>query len=117
MLNRPTRIGVLQSLRDDGPTEAALKYLVLYQNILQKSLEFSFLPAPGENELLVRLQASEHSDRLDASAVTLEMAKFCSEYLQWVRERAVRYDIPSEEPDVIIILSRGRFSNRHYFIG
>jgi hypothetical protein len=49
MTKRPTRLEILHALRDDGATEAALKYLVLYQNVLQESPEFSFLPVPMED--------------------------------------------------------------------
>jgi hypothetical protein len=113
----PTRIGILHALQDDGATEAALKYLVLYQNILQGSLEFSFLPVPQESALLEGLRASESSGRLDASVVTLEMPQFYSEYMQWATERAGRSGVLFDVPDVLIVLSRARFSNRYYFIG
>jgi len=57
-----TRIGIiLTSL--GGLDIRALKYLVLFQNTLQESFEFEFLPAPEKSDLLEKLDSSEPLER------------------------------------------------------
>jgi hypothetical protein len=77
-------------------------------------LEFNFLPALQRNALLRRLESEESLDRL---AISSEMPDFYRNSVEtWVDE-AREYGSVFEEPDVIVIISKARFEDRHYLTG
>jgi len=108
----PTKIGILHTYFDPR-TEAALKYLVLQMNSVQKSFEFSFLPM-RDDPFLLDLEAERP---LDHMLITEGIPPFCASYLSFLRDQGEAFGIVASTPDCIVILSRARLSNRWYVMG
>lgn len=110
MKNRPIRIGIiLTSL--GGLDTKALKYLVLFQNTLQESFEFQFLPTPENNNFLKQFDSPEPVDR---EAVEKKTGKFVRGYTDWLKRTAGGYELTYEPPDAFALISTARFSDNYY---
>lgn len=113
MEERTTRIGiVLTSL--NGLNSEALQYLVLFQNSLQASFEFSFLRIPDDCRLLSLLETEGSVNRKDVEA---EANIFAKQYRNELSERANRYRLAQDIPDSLIFLSTATFSDNFYVTG
>lgn len=109
----PTKIGIiLTSL--GGLDIRALKYLVLYQNTLQQSFEFEFLPTPKNNSFLSQLDSLGPIDR---EGVEKNACKFFAEYNDWSTKNASAYGLTYKPPDGFIVLSTAKFADNYYATG
>jgi hypothetical protein len=112
-LKCPTKIGIiLTSL--GGLDIRAFKYLALYQNTLQQSFEFEFLPAPKNSSFLNLLDSHEQIDR---ETVEKDASQFFGEYQNWSIERASAYGLIYQPPDGLIVLSTAKFADNYYATG
>lgn len=106
----PTRIGILLT-KLGGMDTRALKYLVLYQNTLQTSFEFQFLPTPEDDSFLQELDAPKALKRETAEK---QAAVFISRYREWLIEDAADYELDHELPTGFVILSNAKFVDEYY---
>ena len=113
MKQKPIRIGVLICLSESKHYDA-LKFLILYQNSLQKSIEYHILPYPEEPNPFDILFNKEKIDR-DKSLN--DIINYQNEYLNWLNQRAESYGLNQETVDGIIILSMSRFLDNYYLTG
>ncbi|HSG39170.1 MAG TPA: hypothetical protein VLE27_05995, partial [Thermoanaerobaculia bacterium] len=98
-----------------SPTDVALQYLVLQQNNLQTSFEYSFLPRKPGDLLLGRLDTGRPLDRHE---VMSELSDFYKRYMAWAKEEAESYKLQEvEEPDELVIITKARFSDCYYLTG
>ena len=113
MPENPTKLGVvLTNLQ--GMDTRALKYLVLYQNILQRSFEFQFPPIQQDNGFLSLLNEPKPIDRI---VIERKAAGFFTHYCEWLREDADGYGLTPVALDGFIVLSLARFSDNYYYTG
>lgn len=113
MKNVPTKVGIiLTSL--GGLDIRALKYLVLFQNTLQQSFEFEFLPTQENSNFIDHLNSKESIDR---EAVEQNAGKFFAGYNDWLKKNAIDYWLTYERPDGFVILSTAKFEDNYYATG
>jgi len=113
MKNVPTKVGIiLTSL--GGLDIRALKYLVLFQNTLQQSFEFEFLPTQENSNFIDHLNSKESIDR---EAVEQNAGKFFAGYNDWLKKNASDYWLTYERPDGFVILSTAKFEDNYYATG
>ena len=112
-LKCPTKIGIiLTSL--GGLDTRAFKYLALYQNTLQQSFEFEFLPAPKDTSFLNWLDSHEPINR---ETVEKDASQFFGEYQNWSIKHASAYGLIYQPPDGLIVLSTAKFADNYYATG
>ncbi|MBU4232827.1 MAG: hypothetical protein L6277_08465 [Desulfobacterales bacterium] len=110
MNNSPIKIGIIiTSLK--SPEATTLKYLVLYQNTLQSSIEFQFLPVPEDAEVLIKLNSSKLLNRKE---INRDINNYTIEYKDWLDDKANSYGLIQEAIDGIIIVSMAKFSDGYY---
>lgn len=107
--SEPIRIGVI--LAPDFQRElAAFKYLIVYQNTIQRSIEFLHLPFLG-NHLR---SLSKPQKALDREDVEGEMKRARLPYLDYLRSEAAEYGVEFEQPDGVAIVSMATFSDNFF---
>lgn len=110
MSHIPLKIGII--LSSFGVREsAALKYIVLHQNTLQRSIEFQFLPIDETSELLKDL---ETPGLIDRESFEIKIANHKASYKTWLREEADNYEVPNDNYDGIIVISLAKFTDNYY---
>ncbi len=90
---------------------AALKFLILHQNTVQRSVEYQIFPVP-DNWALGSLLATKGS--LERRAVEQEMKSTKAPYMEWLREVSGEYRADLEEPDAMAIVSMATFADNYY---
>lgn len=113
MKNDPTKVGIILTSLGDMDIRA-LKYLVLFQNRLQQSFEFEFLPTPERSMFIETLDSSEPINR---KVVEQNAGKFFDEYNNWLTKNASDYWLKHNPPDGFVILSTAKFSDNYYATG
>jgi hypothetical protein len=113
MKKNTTKIGIILT-KLGGLDIRALKYLVLFQNTLQESFEFEFLPTPEKNDFLEKLDSSEPLDR---KSVEQNASKFFAQYDKESKEEAEDFELSYEPPDCFVILSTAKFADEYYVTG
>lgn len=113
MKKNPTKIGIILTTLG-GLDIRALKYLVLFQNTLQESFEFEFLPTWEESDFLEKLDSSEP---LDLKSVEQSADEFFRQYNKWLKKNANTYELSHEPPDCFLILSTAKFVDEYYVTG
>ncbi len=113
MKNRPIKIGIILT-KLGGLDIKALKYLVLFQNTLQQSFEFEFLPTLDDSVFLKQLDSLE---TIDMEAVEQNASDFFSKYKDWSEKNAKTYGLTYEPPDGLVILSTAKFTTKYYATG
>ncbi|TMP86764.1 hypothetical protein CWC05_12165 [Pseudoalteromonas ruthenica] len=113
MKNSRIKIGIVPT-ELGGMDIRALTYLILFQNTIQTSFEFQFMPFDSEHRLFKLLNSKTPVGR---SEVTAEADKFIENYDEWLRSKAAGYRITPSYPDGIIFLSICRFSDNYFATG
>lgn len=113
MQKQPIKIGIILT-ELGGLNVKALKYLVLFQNTLQQSFEFEFLPEQDDSSFLKQLDSTEPIDR---EAIEQRIDDFLSNYKDWLKKNARDYELTYEPPDVFVILSTAKFKDYYFSTG
>lgn len=92
----------------------ALKYLVLEQNLHQKSVEFEILRTPPSDPFLELLDSSEPQNRQELER---EVGSFIERYKTWLNSDAEAYDLLHEPPAQIVLVSALKLSDYYYLTG
>jgi hypothetical protein len=124
----PKRIGILLG-RVPQLNTAALRFLVLQMNPLQKSFEYEFLPTapefeckylPGEYEFLPTslqddfcLMLSTDSP-VDRGVVRTAAPKFLETYGKHLQALIDEYQLRESLPDYFVLITMARFSDEYY---
>jgi hypothetical protein len=114
IMTAPIKIGILSSPINNPTLESALKYLVLTQNTVQKSIEFSFVPEPPESEFLYYLASKQPISR---SKVKDDAGTFLRDYWDWAAATAEGYHLVPAERIPIIFISNATFDDNYYATG
>src|SRR5438445_2624282 len=113
MPEHPLRIGVVITTLE-GIDTTALKYLILYQNTLQKSFQFELLPVDERDKFLSALDSRAPVKR---ESIEKQMDAFLVRYKKWLENYASSFDLTPSLPDTYVILSTARFSDNYYVTG
>jgi hypothetical protein len=97
-----------------GMDVRALKYLVLYQNTLQKSFEFQFMPDPTEPELQLDPFIQTLDAAVDRQAIRAQGDTYFGKYKKWLETHAEVYGMDAASPDSIVILSIAKLLGNNY---
>jgi hypothetical protein len=111
MTDGPIKIGITHTSLGGLDTKA-LKYLVLFQNTLQNSFEFQFLPSPEDDPLIELLNSSKP---IDPNEVEQKAKAFIPEYRKWLVDQAGEFKLDFEDPNGFVILSTAKFADNVYF--
>ena len=107
------RIGVILT-ELGGMDVRALKYLILFQNTIQSSFEFQFIPVDPSSKFVGLLNSRE---LMSSALVREEGDRFIVEHKRWLDSQADGYALRRSYPEGIIFLSTCRFSDNYFFIG
>ncbi|MCU0288573.1 MAG: hypothetical protein MUF15_19550 [Acidobacteria bacterium] len=110
----PIKIGILLSPLKSAKLESALKYLVLAQNTVQKSIEFIFLPVQTESDFLDYLASKKP---ISYYRVKKDAGIFLNNYWNWVASETLGYNLAPEERIPVIFISNAAFDNEYYADG
>lgn len=110
MTNSPLKIGIILNF-SENINVTALKYLILYQNVIQESIEFQILPNPQDSTLLDKLKTNAELNRED---IEEEIKNYEESYLEWLNKRALEYGLRSENHDCVVVVSMAKFSDNYY---
>ena len=113
MPETPVRIGVMIAPLGTGDDCRALKYLILHQNTLQRSIEFQLLPVTNDG-LIQQLSQGEMPNR---NEIEDAMPDFLLGYRESLARIARGYDLQPEPDFPIVILSTARFTDNYYLTG
>jgi len=107
----PVRVGVI--LADLGKLNTkALKYLVLYTNTLQTSIEFEFLSLDAGDPLLQHLASGRVMDRDECRTM---LKPFRERIVQQFTKDQAEYDLADRSlPENFVVISLAKFSDEHY---
>lgn len=104
------RVGILLGPVGDLNTRV-VRFLLLYLNTLQSSLEFEFVPEPPESALLTALASTKPVDR---DHVRQLAGQFLADYQAYWMELREDYELLGTPPPRVIVLSTARFSDNYY---
>ncbi|MCH8904209.1 MAG: hypothetical protein IIA45_09880 [Bacteroidetes bacterium] len=91
-----------------------MKYLILYQNTLQDSFLFQFLPTQQDSQFLNYIESDKPINR---QTVETKADKFIAEYSNFLRKNAKDYKLLEDLPDGFVILSIAKFEDHYYYTG
>ncbi len=110
----PVRIGVILT-ELGGLNSTALKYLILYQNTLQKTFQFELLPVPDSGDKF--LGQLDSPVPIDREKIEKQMDAFVSRYKKWLEKQAEDFDITPTLPDGYVIMSTVKFDDNYFLTG
>lgn len=90
---------------------AALKFLVLQMNSLQRSFEYEFLPTDPTDELIKLLTARSVVNR---KVVIDKAIPFTQRYQRFLENCIADYELQEDPPNYFILLTMARFSDNFY---
>ncbi len=115
MISAPVRVGIIVTSIDNAHFVDSLKYLVLYQNVIQQSFEFQFLPIPEDDKFLSNLTSDKPVSR---SSVEKDVDDFLDLYRKWLADQADDYDLSGNSHQLpIVILTTAKFDDNFFLTG
>ena len=113
MTKYPLRIGILICLPNKKNYDA-LKFLILYQNSIQESVEFNILPYPDFKNPFDNLFSKKPIEREETLN---QLTSYKTSLLKWLDSRAKGYELSPDKLDGIIVISTAKFSDNYYSTG
>jgi hypothetical protein len=103
------RIGILSAM--DDVNDAALRFLILHLNVVQKGFEFEFVLYDLDDPLMTVLRDDRPVDR---EAVGRELPAFHGRCLNLLTGVAAGFRTAESPPDYFIVLTTARFTDNYY---